>query len=169
MTQNNNLLTIGQITNTHGLKGDITIYPYIDDPDKFKNQSFYIEGLEGKFEFSGLQIHKNLLLAKIKGYNTIEEVIPLKGKNLYIDKTVFQNLEKDEFFIVDLVGLRVYLENGEPTGEIKEVLSYAANDIYVIQKGEKEYMIPAVKEFIKEINVKDGFVVIAPIKGMMPE
>lgn len=161
---------IGQIVNTHGLKGDMKIYPYTDYPERFEEVEYlFIEG-EGdkKWNIENVRYQKNMVLLKLKGIETIEAAEELRERNLFIDDSNRRVLDEDENMISDLVGLNVYLEDLTPVGTVKDVLQYTANDVYVIVNEEgKEFLIPALKQFIPVVDVKNNKVIITPIKGML--
>lgn len=161
---------IGQIVNTHGLKGDMKIYPYTDYPERFEEVEYlFIEG-EGdkKWNIENVRYQKNMVLLKLKGIETIEAAEELRERNLFIDDSNRRVLDEDEHMISDLVGLNVYLEDLTPVGTVKDVLQYTANDVYVIVNEEgKEFLIPALKQFIPVVDVKNNKVIITPIKGML--
>ncbi|MGL5256772.1 MAG: ribosome maturation factor RimM [Proteocatella sp.] len=161
---------IGQIVNTHGLKGDMKIYPYTDYPERFEEVEYlFIEG-EGdkKWNIENVRYQKNMVLLKLKGIDTIEAAEELRERNLFIDDSNRRVLDEDENMISDLVGLNVYLEDLTPVGTVKDVLQYTANDVYVIVNEEgKEFLIPALKQFIPVVDVKNNKVIITPIKGML--
>lgn len=161
---------IGQIVNTHGLKGDMKVYPLTDYPERFEEiDCLYLEN-EGdkKLEIEKVRYQKKMVLLKIKGIDTIEEVEKLREKYLLIDENNRRQLDEDEHMISDLIGLSVYLEDLTPVGKITDVLQYSANDVYVIKNDEgKEYLIPALKQFIPVVDIKNQKVIITPIEGML--
>lgn len=161
---------IGQIVNTHGLKGDMKIYPYTDYPERFEEVEYlYMEG-EGdkKFSIENVRYQRNMVLLKLKGIDTIEAVEEIRDRHLFIDENNLRELDEDETLISDLIGLNVYLEDLTPVGTIKDVLQYTANDVYVIVNEEgKEFLIPALKQFIPVVDVKNNKVIITPIEGML--
>lgn len=161
---------IGQIVNTHGLKGDMKVYPYTDYPERFEEVDYiYIEkNNDEKWYIENVRYQKKMVLLKIKGIDTIEDAEKLKEKNLYIDDDNRRELEEDEHLISDLIGLNVYLEDLTPVGTVINVLKYAANDVYVIKGAEdKEYLIPALKQFVPIVDIKNNKIIISPIKGMI--
>ena len=113
------------------------------------------------------RIHKTCVLAKLRGIDTPEQATLLRGQVVSIDRSNL-TLPKGTVFIADLLGCRVLEEEGREIGKIKDVLTMPASDVYVVQ-GEKQYMIPAVKEFVREINVEEGYVRVHLIEGMAAE
>ena len=157
-----NLLPTGQIVNTHGLRGDMKVMPWADDPDDLLDfDRFFIDGKEYEVQHSSRQ--KSMILLKLRGIDTIEDANKLRNKELCISRDDVE-LEDGVVFIADLIGLPVFAD-GVEIGKITEVLTMPSSDVYVIQ-GEHKYMIPSVKEFVKEINVAQGYVRIHLIEGM---
>ena len=155
-------LPTGQIVNTHGLKGYVKIQPWADDPaDLLDFDRFFIDGREYEVEQASLQ--KSMVLLKLAGVDTIDEAAKLRNKELLIAREDVE-LEEGVVFIADLIGLTV-LADGVEIGKITEVLTPPGNDVYVV-KGEREYLIPAVKEFVEELNLEAGFVRVHLIEGM---
>ena len=155
-------LPTGQIVNTHGLKGYVKIQPWADDPaDLLDFDRFFIDGREYEVEQASLQ--KSMVLLKLAGVDTIDEAAKLRNKELLIAREDVE-LEEGVVFIADLIGLTV-LADGVEIGKITEVLTPPGNDVYVV-KGEREYLIPAVKEFVEEPNPEAGFVRVHLIEGM---
>lgn len=159
-------LEAGEIVSTHGIRGEVKILPWADSPDfllKFK--TFYLQGTP--FEVVSSRVHKTCVLAKLQGINTPEDAIRLRGQKVCIDRSKVQ-LPKGTVFIADLLGCRVLDDDGCEIGKIKDVLTMPSSDVYVIE-GEHKYMIPSVKEFVKEINVDEGYVRVHLIEGMQTD
>ena len=136
--------------------------PWADDPaDLLDFDRFFIDGTEYAVEHSSLQ--KSMVLLKLEGIDTLEDAVKLRGKELAIARADVE-LEEGVVFIADLIGLPVYCGERE-LGKITEVLTPPANDVYVV-KGQQEYLIPAVKEFIEELNPEAGYVRVRLIEGM---
>ena len=161
---------IGQIVNTHGLKGDMKVYPFTDYPERFEEVEYlYMENQgDKKYFIENVRYQRNMVLLKLKGIDTIEEAESLRDINLYIDDSNLRELDEDEHMISDLIGLNVYLEDLTPAGTIVHVLKYTANDVYVIRGMEdQEYLITALKQFVPVVDIENGKVIITPIKGMI--
>ena len=161
---------IGQIVNTHGLKGDMKVYPFTDYPERFEEVEYlYMENQgDKKYLIENVRYQRNMVLLKLKGIDTIEEAESLRDINLYIDDSNLRELDEDEHMISDLIGLNVYLEDLTPVGTIVNVLKYIANDVYVIRGIEdQEYLIPALKQFVPVVDIENGKIIITPIKGMI--
>ena len=155
-------LPTGQIVTTHGLRGTLKVMPWADDPaDLLDYDRFFIDGREYAVEQAALQ--KSMVLLKLEGIDTIDAAAALRGKELSIARADVE-LAEGVVFVADLIGLPVYAGQRE-IGKITEVLTLPGNDVYVV-KGEHEYMIPAVKEFIETLNPEDGFIRVRLIEGM---
>ena len=157
-----NFLPTGQIVNTHGLKGYVKVMPWADDPsDLLDFDRFFIDGKEYEVEYSAQQ--KTMILLKLAGVDDVDAAAKLRNKEIAICRDDIE-LEEGVVFIADLIGLPV-LADGVEIGKITEVLTPPGNDVYVV-KGEHEYMIPAVQEFIETLNPADGCIRVKLIEGM---
>lgn len=156
-------LPTGRIVNTHGLKGYVKVMPWADDPaDLLDFDRFFLDGTEYAVEHSSLQ--KSMILLKLAGVDSLDEAAKLRGKELSIARADVE-LEEGVAFIADLIGLPV-LADGVEIGKITEVLTPPGNDVYVIRGGGKEYLIPAVKEFVEPLDPEAGCVRVHLIEGM---
>lgn len=159
------LLPTGQIVNTHGLRGHVKVMPWADDPaDLLDFDRFFLDGKEYAVQSGSLQ--KNMVLLKLAGVDSIEDASRLRGKELCISRQDVE-LEDGTVFIADLIGASV-LADGKEIGKITEVLTPPGNDVYVVE-GEHSYLIPAVKEFVEEINTDAGYVRVRLIEGMQTD
>lgn len=158
------LLDAGKIVNTHGVRGELRIIPWCDSAEfllGFKN--LYIDGKPVRVSAS--RVHKSNLLIKLEGIDDINSALLLKNQIVQIDRTE-ANLPAGTYFIEDMIGLRVLDDmTGDEIGRVTEVLKMPANDVYVV-KGEREYMIPAVKAFVIETNVGGGYLRVKMQKGL---
>jgi 16S rRNA processing protein RimM len=156
-------LEAGEIVSTHGIQGEVKILPWADSPEFLLSfRTLYLNGQPYTVQSS--RVHKTCVLAKLQGVDNPEDATLLRGKVVSIDRSQVK-LPKGTVFIADLIGCRVLDDAGAEIGKIKDVLTMPSSDVYVIH-GEKDYMIPAVKEFVKEICVEEGFVRVHLIEGM---
>ncbi|GAB6088263.1 ribosome maturation factor RimM [Alkaliphilus crotonatoxidans] len=161
-------LRVGQIVNTHGIKGALKVLPLTDYPERFEELEWvYIEGRQEKYYFEKIQYQNNTVLITFKGLNDINQVEGFKGKYLVIDSSQRRELPEDTYYIADLIGLEVYTVEGVYLGKIKEILQAGSNEVYVIQHEDKEVLIPAVKEFVPLIDLEARKVIVDPIEGMI--
>ena len=153
-------LEAGQIVTTHGVRGEMKILPWADGPDFLLD--FNRVRIDGKeYIVESCRIQKSCNLLKLRGIDTMEAAQAMHGKTLEIYR---EDTDPDIIFAAELIGMEVYQDDTQ-LGKLVDVLDYPGNKVYVV-KGEKEYMIPAVKEFVKEINVADRFVRVHLIEGM---
>lgn len=156
-------LETGEVVSTHGIQGEIKILPWADSPEFFLDfKTLYLNGKPYSVLFS--RVHKTCVLAKLQGIDTPEQATLLRGQVVSVDRSGL-SLPEGTVFIADLIGCRVIDEEENEIGKIKDVLTMPSSDVYVIE-GKKKYMIPAVKEFVREINVAEGFVRVRLIEGM---
>ena len=158
----NQYLETGEIVSTHGIRGEVKVYPWADSPEVLLEFDEFRIG--GKiYEVEQSRVQKNCVLLKLKGVDTVEQAMAMKGQVVEFDRT---GVELEEgWFIVDLIGLRV-LEHGQEIGKIENVLQYPGNDVWVVSGGEKKYMIPSVEAFVKEVHIEEGYAVVELIEGM---
>lgn len=159
----NEFLDCGQIVNTHGIRGEVRIVPWADSPEFLCGFSrLYVDG--AAMQTASSRVHKGSVIARFQGVDTVEAAMVLKGKTVQICRAD-ANLPEGSFFLADVIGLDVVDENGCKLGTLKEVLSPSTQQIYVVQ-GEREIMIPAVPEFIRETNIELGYIKVRLIEGM---
>lgn len=165
------LYQVGAITQTHGLGGEVKVFPMTEDVSRFNNMKELILDT-GKeqivLEVTGARPQKNLVILKFKGIDDINEVERYKGCGLYVTKENRVKLEKDEYFIADLIGVRAIDEEGEEIGEITDVLQTGANDVYVIKTAQrKEVLVPAIRDCVREVNIEAGYVKLHLLEGLL--
>ncbi len=164
------LLQVGIITNTHGVKGEVKVFPTTDDPARFKKLKHVIldTGREKlPLDVTGVKFFKNMVILKFKDYNSINDVEKWKGKALCVTRENAVKCEEGEYFIADLIGLSVISDKGEALGELSDVLSTGANDVYVVTKtGEKDLLLPAIKECILSIDLEKQVMQVHVMDGL---
>lgn len=161
----NKFLEAGQIVNTHGVRGEVKIVPWCDTPDFLCDfDILYIDG--NPIDVLQARVHKDNVIAKLSGVNDIDTAMALKNKIVSIDRSDVE-LPEGRHFIADLIGLEVRdADSGAVLGIIDDVLTPPASEVYVVKGSGKEYMIPAVDEFLIETNVDDGYIRVRLIEGM---
>lgn len=155
-------ISIGQIINTHGLNGELKVYPLTDDIRRFRKlKEVYIDRCLRKIVWCKLQTDKVIL--KIEGIDTIEEA--QKFKNIYVEvkREDAVDLSEGEFFIADIIGCTVYDENRIELGTVFDVIQTPSNDVYWV-KGKTEILIPALKDIVLSISVDKKEVIIKPLE-----
>ena len=165
------LLRIGIISSTHGIHGEVKVFPTTDDPKRFLDlKEILLDTGKEKtvLEIEGVKFFKQFVILKMKGLDRIEDVERYKGKDLVIERKDALPLKEDEYFIGDLIGIRVVTENGEELGRVKDVLQTGANDVYVVEReGEKEVLLPAIRECILKVDLEKGEMRVHVMEGLL--
>ncbi len=164
------LLQVGVITTTHGVRGEVKVFPTTDDPARFKKLKNVIldTGKEKiNLEVAGVKFFKNMVILKFKGIDDINDVEKYRKKSLYVTRENAVKLKKNEYFIADLIGLKVESDEGEDLGILSDVLQTGANDVYVLSKeGEDDILLPAIKECVKEVDIENGAILVHLLPGL---
>lgn len=164
------LLQIGVITTTHGVRGEVKVLPTTDDPMRFKKlkQVILDTGKEQiELEVAGARFFKNLVILKFKGIDNINDVEQYRQKSLYVTRENAVPLGENEYFIADLIGLKVVSDEGEELGELSDVLQTGANDVYVVSKeNTPDLLIPAIRDCIKQVDIESGTMQVHLLAGL---
>ncbi len=156
-------LEAGEVVGTHGIQGEVKILPWADGPEFLLGfKTLYLNGKP--YAVRSSRVHKTCVLAKLEGIDTPEQATLLRKQVVTVDRTGVK-LPDGAVFIADLIGCRALDDDGSEFGKITDVLTMPSSDVYVV-KGEKTYMIPAVKAFVREVNVAEGYVRVHLIEGM---
>lgn len=162
-------LQVGAITSTHGLRGEVKVFPTTDDPSRYDDleQVWADMGREMKpLTVERVKYFKQFVIVKFRGLDTIEAVEPYVKKELYVTRADAVSLEENEYFIADLIGMEVLDEEGSSLGRISQVLSTGANDVYVVTGGKREILIPAISQCILEVDVAGGSMRVHLLEGL---
>ncbi len=166
-----NLLQAGIISSTHGVRGEVKVFPTTDDKNRFKKlKSILLD--TGKelltLDIESVKFFKQFAIIKFKGYDTIEAIEKYKGKSLFVTRENAVKLNKDEYFIADLIGMKVENEDGSFSGVLKDVIETGANDVYTVLCGDgKEVLIPAIKECILSVDLEKGEMKVHLLDGLL--
>lgn len=160
-----NKIKVGKIINTHAIKGELKIDTFAKETFD-RGISYYIGNSDEKFEVENVKTHKGFYIVKFKNYDSINDVLKFKDMDIYIDEDDLSDLGANEYYIKDLIGLDIYSLD-EKIGVLEDIYEYLANDIYVVRLNDgKEILIPAVDEFILEVNLDKKFIKVKLIEGM---
>lgn len=160
------LIKIAKIVSSHGLNGEVKIFPYTDDLKGFKEyKKIYVDGEE--LEIISQKIASKFIVLKLKGFDNIDDVKKLLNKDAFIDKAQMPSLEEGDYYIHDLIGMEVYSEANEFIGTVKDVMETGANHVLVIDHDGKEALIPFVKAFIKELDLTSKKIKVKLIEGIL--
>lgn len=162
------MLELGKVVNTHGIRGEIKIQPWCDDPELFfELDYFYIDGK--RYEIQKTRIHKNCIIASVEGVSSINEAELLKNRVITIEREALGELPEGTYYIADLEGLQVRTRDGRILGIIDEVMKTGSNDVYVLKETEngKPVLIPVIDDVVKEVHIDDGYVLVELLKGLV--
>ena len=163
-------LKVGVITQTHGIAGEVKVFPTTDDPKRFKQLKTVYTDPEtggGKLHITQVKFFKQMVILRFAECDTIEKVQPYLKKELYVDRAHALPLAEDEYYIADLIGIRVMDEDGEKIGTLTDVITTGANDVYVVSRPQgKELLIPAIKDCIRSVDLLSGCMSVHLLPGL---
>ena len=166
----NKYLELGQIVNTRGLRGEVKVNSYSEDPNRFekiKNVLLKLKGQEKEYEIEKVSYTKNQVVLKFKNVNTIEEAEKLRNAIILIDRDKLGKLPEDVYYIADLIGLDVYTDKNEYLGRVDDIFNTKSNDVYVVKDDlGKNKLLPGIPEVIKEISLENGKIIVHLIEGL---
>lgn len=164
-------MRVGVISSTHGVRGEVKVYPTTDDPARFQQLKKVLldTGKERmSLEIDGVKFFKNLVILKFRGLDSIEAVEGYKGKDLYISREDAVPLSENENFIADLIGMEVRTDKGVSLGVLSDVMETGANDVYVVKTPEgREILLPAIRDCILEVNVEEKRMLVHVLEGLL--
>ena len=165
------LLQVGVITQTHGVRGEVKVFPTTDDPELFLDLKKVLldTGRETlPLEIQSVKFFKQFVILKFKGIDNINDIERYKRCPLLVTREDAVELEEDEFFIADMIGMKVVTEDGEEFGTLKDVMETGANDVYIIDSDEHgEVLIPAIRECILDVDVEEQKMTIHLMDGLV--
>ena len=167
----NKFLETGKIVGTHGVRGMVRIQAWCDTPEFFCSLKKVYLDKEGKESLSMVKSppHGNVVIAQIKGIDSIEAAEKYRNKVLYMDRRDAK-LEEGRYFICDLIGCEVFdSKTSKKLGVLSDVSETGANDVWHIKNGDKEYLIPCIDEVVLTVDIDDEKIVINPLKGIFPD
>ena len=161
---------VGVITSTHGVRGEVKVFPTTDDAARFKRlkQVILDTGKEQlDLDVQSVKFFKNLVILKFKQFDNINDVEKYKNADLLVTREHAVKLEPGEYFIVDLIGLQGISDEGEDLGELSDVIKTGANDVYVFSKqGEADLLVPKIPDCVKEIDLEKKTVLVHLLPGL---
>ena len=164
------LLQVGILSSTHGVHGEMKVFPTTDDPKRYKKlKKVLLDNGTGKQELKieSVKFFKQFVIVKFEGYDNINDIEKYKGRSIYVTREDAVSLQEDEYFIADLIGMRVNDENEEELGEITDVLETGANDVYVIRlKDGGELLLPAIKQCILSVDIENAVMKVHVLEGL---
>ncbi len=165
------LILLGKVVGTHGIKGQLRVVSFSGEYDNILAlRSVMLKGQSGEmgtFEVAAATLHGKRVLITLKNFDTINQVLPLVGRELYVRREQLPELAEGEYYWCELLGLRVMTDQGEALGNLTEIIATGSNDVYVVKGKEKEYLIPALADVILDINLDDGIMTVRPPEGLL--
>ncbi len=164
------MLRVGVITSTHGVRGEVKVFPTTDDAKRFKTlKRVILDGREPlELSIEQVKFFKNMVILKFRGYDNINDVETWRQRDLLITRDQAVELKEDEYFITDLIGLTVVDEEEAVLGRMKNVLETGANDVYVVELADgKELLLPAIKDCILNVDLEGGRMKVHVLDGLM--
>ena len=165
------LLQVGIITSTHGVRGEVKVYPTTDDPRRFRRLKEVVldTGKEKmNLEIEGVKFFKQFVILKFKGLDNINDIEKYRQKSLYVTRKNAVRLQRDEYFIADLIGLKVQDEDGKELGTVKDVIETGANDVDEVEMADgKSLLLPAIKQCILNVDVENGMMQVHVLEGLL--
>ncbi|MEK7851238.1 MAG: ribosome maturation factor RimM [Deltaproteobacteria bacterium] len=170
--QPDRFILIGKVVRAQGIKGKLKIWP-LADPDIFITAKGVFLGRDELhsvyYKVTASQLHKGSILLGLDGVETVNKAEELIGSHVFAETKTLEELPDGEYYWFQIIGLDVVTEDGRLLGKVKEILPTGSNDVYVVRDGSKEYLIPAIEEVVKDIDVSGGKIVISPMKGLLGE
>lgn len=164
-------LQVGVISSTHGVRGEVKVFPTTDDVNRFKKlKEVFVETRQGNLALKVTQtkFFKNMVILKFEGIDDINEVQQYKGCPLLVTRDKAVKLAPGEYFLCDLVGLTVFTEDGSRLGTLTEIIRTGANDVYVVEmENKKEVLIPNIKECIIKVSLEENTMIVHLLEGLL--
>ncbi len=162
---------VGIISSTHGVRGEVKVFPTTDDVQRFKKlKEVLLDTGKEKLplEIQGVKFFKQFAILKFKGYDNINDIEKYKGKELWVTRENAVPLEENEYYIADLIGLTVISDEDEELGTLTDVLQTGANDVYVVKlKNGKEGLFPAIADCVQSVDIEKGIMVVHVMEGLL--
>ncbi|RWZ60515.1 ribosome maturation factor RimM [Halobacillus fulvus] len=166
------LFNVGKIINTHGIKGEVKVRRITDFVERFEPGQLLYWAHDQKdpkpLVIRSHRVHKGFDLLSFEDHPTINDVEPYKNGSLMVSEEDHEELEENEFYFHEIIGCRVFLQSGEELGEIREILTPGANDVWVVKRrGQKDALIPYIESVVKHVDPNEKKVIIDPLEGLL--
>lgn len=169
--QKDDYLQVGVITTTHGIRGEVKVFPTTDDPARFEElEQVMLDTGRAllPLEIQNVKYFKQYVILKFKGIDSINDIEKYTKCPLLVSREDAVELEEDEYFMADMIGMNVYTDEGEEFGKLTDIMETGANDVYVIStESHGEVLIPAIKDCILDINTEEHKMIIHLINGLI--
>ncbi len=164
-------IVVGTIYRTHGLRGDVKVYPLTDSPRRFLDLTDVVledrRGGRSDATIDRVRFQKDRVILHFQGKNSADMVAPYLQAQILVHRSQAVPLPEGRFYFADIIGLSVYTEAGECLGEVTDILETGSNEVYVVSRGDKEILIPAIREVIRKVDLAGGRIVIHVMEGLL--
>lgn len=171
MSHGADLVLLGKIGATHGVKGQLRVVTYSGETETIMGlRSVLLKRPDGgvdTFDVAASAVHGKKVIIALEGYDSINNVLHLVGRELYTTREQMPDLPEGEFYWCDLLGLKVVTEQGEPLGVLTDIIATGSNDVYVVKDGKRECLIPALEDVVLEISLDEGIMTVSPPDGLL--
>ncbi len=166
------LISFGKITKPHGLGGEVKLSPHSRTLDSFTELTrIFIEKKSSEapveFKIKNFRFHKNTAILELQGVGSIEDAQKLRGLEVYVERSELGELGEGAFYWFELIGLEAYTDDGVYLGKVADLIDRSIQSLLVIKNGSKEILVPMTDPIVKEVNLEDGKIIIAPVKGLL--
>lgn len=163
----NTSLEIGQIVNTHGLRGEVKVMPWCDDPAVF-DELAYVCIDKKEFDIERSRMQKNMVILKLKGIDDIDAAETFRNRVLTVPREELGELPEGTYYICDLLGCEVFTVDGTLLGKIDDIIKTGSNDVYSVRSGDsKQILIPVIDEVMRGVDIENKKITVEPLKGLI--
>jgi 16S rRNA processing protein RimM len=171
MRDSEELIPVGKIIGTHGIKGQLKLHSYSGNADSLSAvRSVTLKSADGtlrEFAVTGFKANSGRFIIALQGFDDINLVQPFLGSEVCLKRVQLPGLDEDEYYWSDLIGLQVFTDEGTLLGTVADIFETGSSDIYVVRGEEREYLIPAIADVIKAVDPAGGKIVITPLDGLL--
>lgn len=164
------LILLGKVAATHGIKGQLRIVPYSGSGETFLSlKSVLLRNTAGKTveqNIAAVSSHGRKVLVALKGYTDINQVIPFVGSEVLIKREQLPPVEEGEFYWHDLIGMQVVTDTGRKLGVLESIIETGSNDVYVVTSGKEEILVPALEDVVVSVDLAAKIMTVAPVEGL---
>lgn len=170
MPETGKIVVLGKIAGTHGIRGELKLHTYSGEISTFAALDSLMlrtpAGVTESFAIQSLRMHGKKILVSLKGYDSINKVEHLVGREVCLLRSDFPRLEEGEYYWCDLIGLSVQTVDGQQLGTLEEIYATGSNDVYAVRQGRREYLIPALDDVVVDLDMENRIMKIAPYEGL---
>lgn len=171
MVDKDKWILIGKVTGTHGIRGQLRVVSYSGQTESItSHRKLFFKGSAEEpqaFEVSGVLVHGKKVLISLESFDDINKVENFVGQDVYIERKQLPELPEGEYYWCDLIGLKVLTVQDEYLGKLCDIMATGGNDIYVVRNGAREFLIPAIEDVVKKIDLDESKMIIDPFEGLL--